>query len=1785
MSMSRLRVVGVPDIQREGIAPDLGALSDLGATANNVQAAYTDARRELAEPRVFDGLAPDTIIELTVDGGVRFWLRYDQLTADLPMGYSRSAGDPDTIDLPLTLDSARTRGGLGASSIEAIRTFDVDLGDILGGVAGAFAGPELARRFDKWLVEKPGVWLWTPRPNAGGGLSASSPPHLSGDDPILLFIHGTASTTEGSFGGLHEPSASASDAWREALWTSMLRAYGDRIVAFEHRTLGESPIENTLQLLKSLPANARLHIVSHSRGGMIGELLCRAQRTDGKLPLAGELDQLKRWVEKKKTSYRDELAKLVILDCLLSEKRPRVERFVRVACPAAGTTLASGRLDRWLSAFVNMLDLTGLGASVTYRCIKGFLIAAVKTRTDPRAIPGLEAMMPGSLLTILLNRPEIETTADLSVIAGHTQGDSLLGRLALKLADWFYGGNHDLVVDTFAMYGGIARTGRARAFFDEGSAVNHFRYFRNRNTVERLFAALRNNVDDLAGFAPLERPAEIEQTIYGRREGVSRPKVLVVPALLGSNLAIDREQVWADPVAVSRGRFVELSLGRERVQVTSLHADTYSDLIEFLSGSHEVFPFPYDWRRSLLEEGERFGDALDAMLGAAEPVRIIAHSTGGLLVLAAFALRPQLRRRFVEQPGCRLLMLGTPYRGSPAICRLLLGEDRLVPELALLDLGHEEAELVTILASFPGIIEHLPVGGQLNLFSLAEWIRIKRERDGLGLVAPTLNSAILDAARKTRRMLDGVPVLAEQMFYVAGKASVTPVGLEYGGERGVRFFASPRGDGRAPWDISIPPGLTPWWVELEHGELACASLAFPAYLDLIENGSTSRLPRELPPADAASLPIELPAEQPPIFPHRLELIAAALGFHRKPALSPPTRIRIRLVHGNLAFARWAVALGHYKGDTLVGSERHLDRTLDLRLTKRLELQLYPSEIGTSEIVLDKTTSPPGAIIIGLGQVGILTPGNLRRSIAVALRRYGVAVRETALADHRRGISIVLIGASEGGVGIRDSVYAILEATLEANAALGADRFGELEIVELYEDRAIQAAHIISSAVREGRFAAHFIYDGWVQRGEGGRRRAAVEADPDWWRWRQITAEEDGALRFVDLTDRARADVSLVPDQRAIVDRFVRNAVARPVLGGRGDDPGATLFELLLPNPLKEEARSDRNMVLMLDQDTAQYPWELLHEGTRGDTEPPAVRAGLIRQLAQEPSAARPPIVTIGNKALLIGDPPSGIPELPPLYEAKAEAESIAGLLERDGFSPTSLIRSNPESIIQALMAERWRILHLAGHGVVDFVGSEGRPTTGMVLGEGLFLTPQLIYQMRDPPELVFVNCCHLGAVRPEAERLAAFSRFHELAANLGTAFISRGARAVVAAGWAVHDAAARLFAETLYGSLVEGLTFGMAVLAARKRVYEAYPQTNTWGAYQCYGDRSYRLVQTRIDGAFHGNGLPYVALREAVFAIEAVTQDAQTMAVRDPDELNRRFDNAVGQLRDAWKNEPEVLYSAGEACAELSRLDEAIAYYEKALACEKAAVPVRTIEQLANLRARRAATRRYPDAKVIIQGAIATLRKLQELTGDRPTSERLGLLGSCHKRLAQVTKDGERTRALEEMGEYYRRAHEALDHFDPYPCLNWQLALQLGALRDVSASGAIDLDMWLRRAEAAALPADETEPSFWNAITSADVKLMRLLALDISAIPVEAEWQNEVVEAYLQPWRRGASSLKFASVLEHLEFVAEVLTDGAEQGVSRRYTLSIATRSIAERLRTISRVDATGEANRQPRHP
>ena len=82
---------------------------------------------------------------------------------------------------------------------------------------------------------------------------------------------------------------------------------------------------------------------------------------------------------------------------------------------------------------------------------------------------------------------------------------------------------------------------------------------------------------------------------------------------------------------------------------------------------------------------------------------------GGLVVRAMIARHPAVWQEICAHQGGRLVMLGTPNRGSHAITELLVGRSVLLRKLARLDIRNSRADLLRIIGRFPGVLAMLPV--------------------------------------------------------------------------------------------------------------------------------------------------------------------------------------------------------------------------------------------------------------------------------------------------------------------------------------------------------------------------------------------------------------------------------------------------------------------------------------------------------------------------------------------------------------------------------------------------------------------------------------------------------------------------------------------------------------------------------------------------------------------------------------------------------------------------------------------------------------------------------------------------------------------------------------------------------------------------------------------------------------------------------------------------------------------------------------------------------------------
>ena len=549
-----------------------------------------------------------------------------------------------------------------------------------------------------------------------------------------------------------------------------------------------------------------------------------------------------------------------------------------------------------------------------------------------------------------------------------------------------------------------------------------------------------------------------------------------------------------------------------------------------------------------------------------------------------------------------------------------------------------------------------------------------------------------------------------------------------------------------------------------------------------------------------------------------------------------------------------------------------------------------------------------------------------------------------------------------------------------------------------------------------------------------------------------SAQAHREIRFLTLSDRARAEATSQQRQPELVERLIKDSISqtryRP-------EESRVLFELTVPNELKSGLAQVDNLVLVVDAESAAYPWELMSAGDK----PLCLAKHLVRQL--QTASYRPQIgARAGTAAYVVGDPKVS-PPFNPLPGAEDEATAVYDLLRTKFEVEQPLSKPSALEVLAGLYKKPYRIVHLAGHGHYEPpTTANGKARSGMVLDNGVFLTAVEVEQMQQVPELVFLNCCHIGQTGPEPVRTNGVE-FNRLAASVSRELIEMGVRAVVAAGWAVEDAAAKLFAETFYRRMLDGDAFGDALKTAREDTYDKFPDSNTWGAYQAYGDPDYRLDPAGTGGtATEGER---VDVAEFIEAVRDVGRGADRgPGLGRPDLAVRNLDELVKNCPPEWLEQTDVQMAIGVAYGRLGQFEQAREYLVTALDAEgdDSTTTLRAVEHLANFEARLAdqtTDGQAGRARELHESAITRLERLLKVA---ETAERHSLLGSAYWRRAAAEPDaGEARTALAQAGENYRRAHLlSLQRkgLDPYPALNWLTVATLLGERVPDADELID---------------------------------------------------------------------------------------------------------------------------------
>ncbi|QCW99895.1 CHAT domain-containing protein [Aggregatimonas sangjinii] len=1321
-------------------------------------------------------------------------------------------------------------------------------------------GKELAQGYDNRVQPTPGLYHidknFNLKPTAG---------NLETLEPYLLLVHGTLSTAKEAFGQLQTGG--------KAIWDELFELYGGQMLALEHKTLSVNPIQNAIDFLEQCATGIQIDIISHSRGGLVADILamCDSRNT----VIGFSAIQLGIVKEKDKVSH----ALMLEINALARLKRITVGKVVRIAAPSSGTTILSKRVDHFFNLMLNAVSLALGPASPLYTLAKSFLLELIKLKADPEVMAGLNSMVPDSLFQKALNTPGNVVVSDLYTISGDAEvGGFNLNSLKVLLANLFYGTANDLVVDTGRMLHGVPRLNGVFNFLSQDERTNHFNYFGNENTCQAIMQALNATEKEPAISYQKEIEAAGERGVVldlFSLKGVhyseahvsgTRNIVILVPGIMGSTLTRNSDPQWVEMSEINKGGIAKnLSIKATNVSAEGVIEKYYDDFAKYLSKDYDVVTFPYDWRKPLKEAATKFKKVLESTCGhPGREVHIIAHSMGGLVTRQIMIDHPDTWDNFKSNSDNKFVMLGTPWLGSHLIMEVLTGHSSRVKQLAMIDFKNDREDLLKVFWKFPGVLQLLPIGEDTEFAQVKFWNALKKEAKIGRMPDASSNSDELGAFKEYRKQVrDFLGSLTqedfENVYYVCGKAEQTVFGYRlkdriFSKSKRLEYLATSHGDGSVTWETGIPKALNPsnlYYANTTHGDLSVEKQVFEGVSEILKFKKTAKLGTK-PPLHRGGERISVVNEFAEPATNPTGVINALFG-NEKATAPVAEEIAVTVVNGDLKIASYPVMVGHFYKDIIFGAEKALDSYLDHRLSQRRDIGYYPGGIGESEVFFNLNTNPHGAIVCGLGSTNRLTPFLLSKTVEMATLKYAMFMRDNytlpKAKKFAKGISFILIGIGFGKLPIEASIRGILIGVTNANNYIkktgeGLRLIKEVEFVNYYESITSLAYWSINRMTKSDHRLAIDLQPGVVKKIGAKKKQLLKDSQENWWHDFDISAIKEPfdtdnpsyRPKTIGFSYNSSGGYASVQREQVFISMDDINILLEQMASTSKRDKrlSKALFELMIPNEFKDILRNQNNVLIKLDKEAAQIPWEMFYDSAADET-PVSVNSGFVRQLISDDHETLTMTAIGNNNALVIGDPLYKNDNLPQLPAAEEEGVRLANKLSVHKYAVDSLIHGTTAAIMEELFTGRYKILHFAGHGIYDF--EKGK--AGVAIGNGICIDAAKIKQLGYVPEFVFINCCFSGVINRDDD---IYSRErYRLAANVGTQLIEMGVKAIVISGWAVDDGAAKTFSDTFYDKMLEGYRFGNAVQVARKACFDKHGNTNTWGAYQCYGSQYYQF--------------------------------------------------------------------------------------------------------------------------------------------------------------------------------------------------------------------------------------------------------------------------------------------------------------------------------------------------------
>lgn len=356
--------------------------------------------------------------------------------------------------------------------------------------------------------------------------------------------------------------------------------------------------------------------------------------------------------------------------------------------------------------------------------------------------------------------------------------------------------------------------------------------------------------------------------------------------------------------------------------------------------------------------------------------------------------------------------------------------------------------------------------------------------------------------------------------------------------------------------------------------------------------------------------------------------------------------------------------------------------------------------------------------------------------------------------------------------------------------------------------------------------------------------------------------------------------------------------------------GRVFCDDLFTAAVKERlAASDAaHLVVTLDDQLVQVPWELLHDG-RWFLCQRFSMGRLVRTRQHIPGCDKARELARPLKMMVLADPTG---DLKGAYE---EGLQVLEYVNRFKDGVNASLRS--ENISSEYIREKIRnfdIVHFAGHADYDPRNPED---SGWRLSRGRFSSREIM-QMSGAaalPALIFSNACQ--SARTDEWDIRPY--YHEKIFGLANAFVLAGVKHYIGTFWEILDAPGSLFALTFYENLFAGRAVGEALRQARTALIQEYgEETIVWGSYLLYGDPTFRYT-ARLQGDQSG-AAPSPESRTPVLSESGrVEAAAQTGDPADKRKMHWR-----------WSAAAAVLLIAGLVWGYPGWLREGSAKYERA---------------------------------------------------------------------------------------------------------------------------------------------------------------------------------------------------------------------------------------------------------------